>query len=423
MPQFGFRADTESTAAPELGDGALGAALPVAPDYGRGTLNMVVPTLDAALAEWHGVAPVCSGPGTGVDAAELIPGLEPARRAVMVMVDGLGSELIERYGGHAPVIRQAMQRKNSQVLSTVFPTTTAAALTAMGTGLAPAEHGIVGYDAVAPDPAGGRRMVNQLGNWPSDLEPREWQPNPTCFERMEAVRRVVTVSRDKFEDSALTRSSLRGGEFVGVTTPHARVGATLTELKHKDVFVYLYWDDLDKAGHAHGVASKQWLHELEELDAAMGRLVAKLPPDTAVVLTADHGMVDIPREGRIDYSQFPELIDGVELTAGEPRAVQLHFAADAPQSQRDAVVAAWKERFGSDAWILTREEYVELGWFGAVFRDGVLERAGDVVIAAHGPIALYDGRRVSPHAFEMIGQHGSLTEAERRIPFAVLAQS
>ena len=86
------------------------------------------------------------------------------------------------------------------------------------------------------------------------------------------------------------------------------------------------------------------------------------------------------------------------------------------------MVAAWKERFGADAWILTREEYVELGWFGASFRDGVLERAGDVVIAAHGPIALYDGRRVSPHAFQMIGQHGSLTEAERRIPFAVLAQ-
>lgn len=423
IPQFGLSADAHGGADTDAQSIPAGdTELPAAPDYGRGTLNMVIPTIDAALSAWHGVAPVCSASFSEANAAGLIPGLEPARRAVMVMVDGLGSELIERYGGHAPVIRQAMKHESSRTLSTVFPTTTAAALTAMGTGLAPAEHGIVGYDAVAPDPAGGRRLVNQLGGWPEDLDPGQWQPNPTCFERMEAVRRVVTVSRDKFEHSALTRSSLRGGEFVGVSTPHARVAATLAELKHEDVFVYLYWDDLDKAGHAYGVASEKWLHELEELDAAMGRLIAKLPADTLVVLTADHGMVDIPREGRIDYSQFPELIDGVELTAGEPRAVQLHFEQHTPQAQRDAVVAAWKERFGADAWILTREEYVELGWFGASFRDGVLERAGDVVIAAHGPIALYDGRRVSPHAFQMIGQHGSLTEAERRIPFAVLAQ-
>ena len=109
---------------------------------------------------------------------------------------------------------------------------------------------------------------------------------------------------------------------------HARVEEAAAALAATPkALVYLYWSELDKAGHAHGTDSPQWEHQLEELDAGMKRLAATVPPDTLILLTADHGMVDVPRSARIDYSIFPELVDGVRHTAGEPRMVHLYLEA------------------------------------------------------------------------------------------------
>lgn len=359
---------------------------------------------------------VAAALGEEQDAALRLPA---ARRAVVVLVDGLGDALLRRHAGHAPVLRGARAHPDSRVLDTVFPTTTAAALTSLATGRAPSVHGIVGYDAFDPRQ---RRVVNQLGGWPADLDPHAWQSTPTLFETLAPRRSVVTVSRPKFRSSSLTLAGLRGGDFVEANTPAARVAATLKVLRERrDALVYLYWDDLDKVGHSHGSGSDRWLEELEELDSALRRLVAGAGEGTLVLLTADHGMVDIEPEGRIDFSLDPALVDGVEFTAGEPRGVQLHFAADAPRERRAQTVAAWRERFGEQAWVLEGEEIDAAGWFGPGFAPGVRERVGDVLVAAHGPLALYDGRRVGPHAFDMVGQHGSLTDAERRIPLLVLA--
>lgn len=377
---------------------------PAAPDYSGAALTQVLPSVAAALGENESPAALA---------------LPPARRAVVVLVDGLGDELLTRYAGYAPTLRSARANTGSTVLDTVFPTTTAAALTSLATGLPPAVTGMVGYDSF--DPA-GRRVVNQLGGWPGDLDPEAWQPNPTWLQTLAQRRSVITVSRPKFRSSALTRAGLRGGEFVEAKTPTARVSLTLQALReHRDALVYLYWDDLDKAGHQHGTASQQWAEALEELDSSLRRLAGRLPADTLLLLTADHGMVDIDRPGRIDYSQDPALVDGVEFTAGEPRGVQLHFHPSAGEATREATVAAWRQAYGEHAWILSGEQIEASGWFGPEFAQGMRRRVGDVLVAVHGDLALYDGRRVAPHAMDMVGQHGSLTTAERRVPLLVMA--
>lgn len=350
---------------------------------------------------------------------EDVLGLPRARRVVVVLVDGLGARLIKRFGAYAPTLKAATAAPGSRGLDSVFPTTTAAALTSMATGVPPAQHGIIGYDAF--DPA-GRRVVNQLGGWPGDLTPESWQPVPTVFERLQEDLPVVTVSRDKFRSSALTRAALRGGEFVAASTPEARVRNTVQTLRrHREALVYLYWDDLDKLGHSVGIDSPKWVQALEELDFSLRQLVSQVPDGTTVLLTADHGMVDVAASDRLDYSgDDPALLGGVAFTAGEPRGVQLHFAADAAESLREETRRAWQERFGNQAWIVTREQALDLGWFGPNLRAGVAERIGDLIVAAREPLALYDGRRVQPRAFEMVGQHGSLTPSERRVPLALL---
>lgn len=380
------------------------ASVPQAPAYGGGALSDVLPSVAAALGE---------------EGFENTLRLPAANRAVVVLVDGLGARLLKRFASYAPTLRAAQQAPGSTQLDTVFPTTTAAALTSLATGVTPGEHGIVGYDSFDPQ---RRRVVNQLGGWPSDLDPASWQPLPTVLETLAPRRGVFTVSRPKFRSSALTRAGLRGGEFVEATGPGARVRATLETLRaNKDALVYLYWDDLDKAGHAHGVDSDAWLHALEELDSSMRRLVAGVSPNTLVLLTADHGMVDVPPSGRLDYSAFPELLGGVEFTSGEPRGVQLHFEQGASDATREETARAWRERFGERVWVLTREEAIGAGLFGPTVREGVAGRIGDLLILTRDELALYDTRRASPNAMAMVGQHGSLTPVERKVPLLRLA--
>ncbi|MGM7667479.1 alkaline phosphatase family protein [Microbacterium sp. A93] len=362
--------------------------------------------------------------------------LPRTRRAAVVMVDGLGKALLKRYAGHAPFLKSVLDR-DSGTLQVAYPTTTAASLSSLGTGLAPGQHGLVGYDVLDPD---RDTVINQLGGWDPQTEPRAWQPHPTVFERLAATRpeasgrpegpvsafddpgvEAVTVSLPAFESSALTTASLRGSRFVGARTLQARFQKTKEELHAASgpVLLYLYLNELDKAGHQHGLGSEQWLYALEEIDGAARRLSTALPKDTVLLLTGDHGMVDVPEAGRIDYAELPGLVDGIRHTAGEPRFVQLHWAADASPAVRERTTAAWRSAFGDQTWILTRREAVEAGWFGEVSAR-VAPRLGDLIVAAHGPVALYDGRRVSPAVFEMVGHHGSPTRAEREVPLLFL---
>lgn len=394
-------------------------AVPAAPDYGGRNLAGLFPSAAAALGA-AGFTNTLQLPRT--------------RRVAVLMVDGLGKALLKRYSGHAPFLRSVLER-DAATLQVPYPTTTAASLSSLGTGLPPGRHGLVGYDVLDPE---RDTVINQLGGWDPQTDPRAWQPHPTVFERLAAQRpasagqrpvsafddqgvEAVTVSLPAFESSALTEASLRGSRFVGGTSLQARFQAARQELHaaQGQVLLYLYLNELDVAGHKHGIGSEQWIHALEEIDGAARRLSAAVPRDTVLVMTGDHGMVDVPEAGRIDYSLLPGLLDGVRHTAGEPRFVQLHWDAEASDEVRARTTGAWRTVFGDRAWILSHREAIAAGWFGDVDAR-VAPRLGDLIVAAHGPIALYDGRRVAPSAFEMVGQHGSPTRAEREVPLLFL---
>ena len=376
--------------------------LPKAPGYGRNTVAEVFTSAAAALK---------------VPGFENTLGLPAARRVCVVVVDGLGRNLLKQRSGHAPFLRSLME--SSRTLSSAFPTTTAASLASLGTGLPPGQHGMVGYDVLDP---GQDKVVNMLGNWDAGVDPARWQPFPTVLERAAEHLPVTTVSLPKFAESAMTRAALRGGSFVSGTGIHARVQAAAETLaSHKRMLMYFYFNELDKAGHRFGAQSSEWGGSLEEIDSSLKRFVSRVPPDTLVLLTADHGMVDAAVQDRIDFSADPALVDGVRHTGGEPRMVHLYLEPDAPAGTLERLAGAWRTAYGTRAWILTRAEAVAAGLFGPV-RAEVLPRIGDLLVAAREPIALYDTRRTSPSAMQMVGQHGSLTRAEREVPLLTLVQ-
>lgn len=379
-----------------------GEPLPPAPGYGRSSVADVLTSSAAVL---------------GVPGFENTLNLPAAKRVCVVMVDGLGWSLLKQRGGHAPFLRGFLP--TARVLTAAFPTTTAASLASLGTGRPPGEHGMVGYDVLDPEQD---KVVNMLGNWDAGVDPAHWQPCPTVLERAAEHIPVASVSLPRFEDSAMTRAALRGGEFIGATGVHARVAAAVQALAGSPkMLMYLYWNELDKAGHKHGAQSQQWGFQLEELDSALKLLAARLPADTLLLLTADHGMVDVAPEHRYDFSEDPALIAGVRHTAGEPRMVHLYLEPGTDEQDRDKLMAAWRSAYGNKIWIATRQEAIAAGYFGAVVTEAVLPRIGDVLVLAREPIALYDLRRMRPASLEVVGQHGSLTRAEREVPLLQLA--
>jgi hypothetical protein len=351
------------------------------------------------------VAEQDGGDGRG-DPDDLLD-LPPARRAVVVLIDGLGYDLLRQRSGHAPFLRGLLPA--AYRLSAGFPSTTATSMGTFGTGLPPGAHGLVGYEVLVP---GEDRLLNEL-SWDNGPDPRVWQPSRTVFER--AVADGVTVVRigpGFFDGSGLTDAALRGGSFTAARTLDGRVDSALAALRgSKRALVYLYWGELDKVGHVHGCQSWEWGDELELIDRCLARLVAGVPSDTSVYVTADHGMVDAPHALRIDLAYDVELAAGVRHVGGEARSLQLYCEPGAAED----VLATWRERVDARAWVLSRDEAVRHSLFGAV-SEQVLPRIGDVIVAMRDNFAIVDSRTARPALLALLGLHGSLTSAEMAVP-------
>jgi Type I phosphodiesterase / nucleotide pyrophosphatase len=391
----------QSSAMPLARSTAAAPELPVAPLYGSQSVAQVFTSAAASL---------------GLPGFDNTLRLPPAQRVCVVLADGLGRNLLKKKAAHTPFLRSIAASGQGNVpvwLDAAFPSTTASSLASLGTGRTPGEHGMVGYDVL--DPAQDK-VVNLLGNWDAKVDPLTWQPFPSVFEQVAAELDVVTISLPQFGQSPMTQAALRGGRFLGGTSLHARTALAAEAMAGGGrSLMYFYVNELDKAGHRYGCASERWEHQLEELDSTVKRLSASLPAGTSILLTGDHGMVDVPESQRLDYSADPALIAGVRHTAGEPRMVHLYMEPDAGEATRDALLDAWRSRFGERIWAFTREQALAAGLFGTL-RPEVAPRIGDVMIAARDSLAFYDTRRVRPTAMEVVGQHGSLTKPEREVP-------
>lgn len=332
----------------------------------------------------------------------------PAAGAVVFVIDGLGSINLNARAGHARFLSSVASRKD--VARTVFPSTTASALTSLLTGTPPGEHGIVGYRVLIP---GTDEVLNQLRGWDTEGLDQAWQRAQPLTERFaEEGRPCFVVSKGEYADTGFTDAIMRGAEFVASedVADRARIAADLAA-RHPGAFVYVYAPDLDSIGHKRGWQSDEWVAALERMDAAARILSDALAPGTGALVTADHGMVDVPRHRHVLLTDDDGLLDGVRHIGGEPRMLHLY----AEPGTAEHVLTRWTASESSRSWVLSRAEAVAAGLFGAVVPE-VLPRIGDVIVAARSGIAYYDDRLEDKGAQRMVGQHGSLTDDERNVP-------
>lgn len=377
------------------------------PAYGAGALSDLLPAIGTALG-------VREPDGT---AAPDPWGLAPVRRALVFLVDGMGRELIAAHPGQAPYLSALLAGQGERVgpagtgrtITAGFPTTTSTSLSSLAVGTPPGTHGMLGYRLRVPDT---ERLMNFL-RWDQDVDPLQWQPRETRFERFAREGIAVShVTQPRFAETGLTRSVFRGARFRGVDTRDQRSDRALEALSEGErSFVYLYYSDLDFVGHGSGVDSDVWREQLGYVDTLVQGLAARLPADAALFVTADHGMLDIPQEHRIDADTDWELRAGVSLLGGEARARHVYARAGA---ERD-VLAIWSERLEGVAVVRSREQAVAEGWFGPTVDPRLARRIGDVVVAMRDDWSVIATER-EPVESRLVGKHGSMTPVEQLVP-------
>lgn len=381
---------------------SLGLSLP---DYGGRELGAVLPAALAAVGAGH----VVENRDAEADRERL--GLESACHVIVVLLDGLGHLALDARRGHAPFLRSAEQG----VITAGYPTTTAASLALLGTGQSSGRTGLTGYTARNPRTGGLANLVS----WDGAYEADEWQRQPSLLESAANDGfTITTLGRRRFAGSGLTHAVLRGGQFVGAELLADRIDVALGVARKPGVS-YCYWGEIDAAGHQHGWGSEEWVAALEDADQELRRLAAGLPRDAVMVVTADHGMVDVPGAARWDVAEDPALREGVALIAGEPRALHVHVE---PGVDPDIVAARWREVLAGHAMVWTRDEARADRLFGELL-DEVADRVGDVVVAMAGRAIVVDSRTQSAKSMALVGMHGSLTPEELQVPWLVVGAS
>ena len=369
------------------------------PRYGAESLADVGPSLLAAL---------------GVPGERDVLDLGPLQRACLFVVDGLGWNQLQANPDAAPYLASMTGR----ALTAGFPATTVSSLASLGTGLPPGEHGLTGYSSYVEELDTvvnwlAWRPVGEGGDIRDRLVPEVVQPQPTIWERADQAGIATSVcSFANFAETGLTRAVLRGGRWDGTLSEGDAVAraADASQRGHRSL-VYVYVSALDLVGHLRGPDTDAWLAQLAIVDRIAAELARRLPPEATLLVTADHGMVLVPEESKVDADALPSLQDGVVALAGEPRARHVH----ARQGAANDVLSTWREVLGREWQVCSRDDAIGAGLFGPVVTEAARGRIGDVVVLALGDGGVVERRRL-PRLSAMPGQHGSLTDDELLVP-------
>lgn len=332
------------------------------------------------------------------------------KRVGVVVIDGLGSDLLVAASGHARFLSSSL-REQGTIGHSGLPSTTASALASVTTGVSAGEHGLLGYQV--RDPNSGA-LVNHLKPFPPGVSPRQWQPVPTIFEQA-ASHSIpsLSVGEARFAGTDFTESILRGAQFSPSTDLDAHVELVRGFFdSHDEAIAYLYWPALDRIGHQLGVAHPNWVDALERVDRFAATLHRELGPGEAMLFTADHGMVDVGAEQQVWMPADHPLRSQVSMWAGEPRLVQLYLHDDVDPERFATSV---NEFAAGSLTALSRRQAIQRDLFGPM-APGHEQRLGDVLVFAESDAALYDELTASETSRKMVGQHGSWTLTEVSVP-------
>lgn len=330
----------------------------------------------------------------------------------LLLIDGLGMNAIEEFSANTKFIKEL---EFVMKLAATFPSTTATSLTSLGTGMSAGEHGMVGYTMRVPNSGSPERVLNAL-KWDERVDPVIWQPHQTFFERASNLGIKTThVAGKRYAESGFTRAALRGAQYLGANNLDELSEGARKSLDRPKSFSYVYVNDVDDASHGSGFGSEKFRLALDKVDQLIGLLMSRLPKGSRLWVTSDHGMIN--RGKFVVVGKENNLLEEVELMAGEPRVRYLYLKQDAIERVR----SRWLESLGDQVLLLTREEAISQGLFGGKVAENVAERIGDLIAIANGDFIMVERERETAQ-LAMVGHHGGITKPEVEIPLMLFSK-
>ena len=332
---------------------------PVLPEHdGACVSRLMAPLVDPA-EEWPSFLPACA---------------RGAEQVVLLVLDGLGwNQLCDR-----TALAPTLAAMDGDAITTVAPSTTATALTSIATGMSPGEHGVIGYRIAV-----GRSVLNVL-RWSVDGRDARGTIPPATVQSHEPFlgQRPVVITRSEFADSGFTRAHLDRTRLRGWRVSSSIVVEVDAALRRNEPFVYAYYDGIDKIAHEFGLGP-HYDAEVVAADRLVADILAVLPPGAVLVVTSDHGQVDV---GDDLVVPDPAVLSHVDLQSGEGRFRWLHARPGRVRGLCDAATDLHSDR----AWVVTREQVVDEGWLGPHVTDEVRARLGDVALVSRDTAAFVD---------------------------------
>ncbi len=405
--------DTQPGVAPQAPAAADCAASPCAaliPDYRGGSIANLTSSIAAAFGAPHAPCPTLHD---DLDAV-----VRQRAHVALLVVDGLGLNYLQRQGEP-----NGLRLHLRGSLTSVFPSTTASAITTLLTGLAPAQHALTGWHvyfeeigaigAVLPDQMRGSK---ERLTGPALPASRLFAPR-TLFSTLPA--RAHAIAPKRILDSTYNVAHSRGAERHAYTSLQQYFQAIEHCLRNprERTFVYAYWPELDSIGHEHGIASRQAADSLRRFERGFGRLLAALAGgDVTVLVTGDHGMLDADPAEAVALEAHPGLAQCLRLPLCGERRVAYCYVHEGRRHEFERYVA---NHLAERAALHSRDEVLARGWLGTGAQHPALaSRIGDYVLVMRGRATIKDWLP-GEKRYAQIGVHGGLTADEMRVPLIV----
>jgi len=331
----------------------------------------------------------------------------PSRRSVcVILVDGLGSANLKSAAGHA----RFLNSQQSDSAMCWFPATTSTSISSFATASNPWDNGFLGYQVFNK---ATQTPMNLLSGWKDYSEGENYQETATIAE-ISLSRGVAfhTVAPSAYERSGFTGATMRGSLFHGVDRIADRFSEAKKLLARPEAkVIYLYIPELDQLAHSKGSESTAWLNQLEDLDSLVKDFVTPIPKGSGVILTADHGVVDVSQENHVYLDEFMPKSE-FKFVGGDTRSLYLYFE-DAVDKQASRELL--EDRLGDSCYICTPEDLIAAGYWKALSPKSE-NVAPDLLVLARKSVALYHRGFAKMKSLEMVGHHGSITNEELAIP-------
>ncbi|MFC1887261.1 alkaline phosphatase family protein [Candidatus Cloacimonadota bacterium] len=345
--------------------------------------------------------------------------LSEKKNILLIVLDGLGYDYIVDYG-KGTLFDHHMDTK----LTSVFPSTTASAITTFSSGVAPQEHAITGWFMYFREVAAASLILPFCPRYSgvsyelNGIKTDRIFNFPSIYPALKREKYVVTPKYIK--NSPYNNYSLKDTERLGYTklSGFTRSISKIIKKSRGKSFIYAYWPDFDKNCHRYGVNSEPSFRHFKQLDKSLNSLFKRLQgTDTTCIITADHGLIDTIPERVLSTDDFPEFKDMLILPlCGEPRVPYCYVKASRKIDFQNYV----EENMSQICDLHTSDSLIKKGYFGLKDENPKLrDRLGDYILIMKENYVLHDWV-AGEKPFNFIGYHGNLTSEEMYVPLIKL---